>query len=137
MIKSRDIKYLNIAGKLAMLSTFPKHPTGCVVTLRNDIISTGFNSEKSHPLQKKYNVERNIPDWSIHKIHAEVDALKNIIHLNIDWSKVRIYIYRKRSNQPYGMARPCESCMALIRDLKIPNIYYTTDYGYAHEKLIY
>jgi deoxycytidylate deaminase len=135
MISNKDIKFFNMARKLSLLSTFPKHQVGCVVTLKGDVISTGFNSEKTHPLQKKYHVARDIPEWSVHKMHAEVDALKDIIHLNLDWKNICIYIYRKRNDQLFGMARPCKSCMALIRDLHISNIFYTTNHGYAYEKL--
>lgn len=33
------------------------------------------------------------------------------------------------------MARPCPSCMAAIKDIGISHIYYTTNDGYAYEKL--
>ena len=33
------------------------------------------------------------------------------------------------------MARPCNACLAAIKDLGIRNIYYTTDDGFVHEKL--
>jgi deoxycytidylate deaminase len=131
----RDEKFLKLAGELAELSEYKKYPTGCIVVYKNRIISTGWNSHKSHPIQRKYNIERNIPESSIHKIHAEIDALKNIIYLNVDWSKVKIYIYRKRFNQPYGMARPCPSCMKFISDIGIKNVYYTTNKGFAYEKI--
>lgn len=40
-----------------------------------------------------------------------------------------------RKNQPYGMSRPCPSCMAAIKDLGIRNIYYTTNDGYIYERI--
>lgn len=43
--------------------------------------------------------------------------------------------YRIRKDQPFGLARPCSSCMAAIRDLGIRDIYYTTNDGYAYERL--
>jgi deoxycytidylate deaminase len=33
------------------------------------------------------------------------------------------------------MARPCQSCMAAIKDLGIKEIYYTSDEGFVYEKL--
>jgi len=33
------------------------------------------------------------------------------------------------------MARPCAGCMAAIRKFGIKNVYYTTDMGYAYERL--
>lgn len=70
-----------------------------------------------------------------HKLHAEINCLNQIKHLDINFSKVKLYIYRIRKDQPYGMARPCPSCMAAIKDLGIKNIYYTTNDGYSYERL--
>lgn len=133
ILTSRDRRYFKLAASLAELSTFKKSKTGCVVVYKNKVISTGFNKEQTDPLQKKYNIERNIPDSSPHKVHAEVDALKHIIELDIDWNHVSIYIYRKKNCQPYGLSRPCKSCIKLIKDLGIHDIYYTTDDGYSYE----
>lgn len=35
----------------------------------------------------------------------------------------------------FKLARPCPSCMAAIRDIGIKHVYYTTDDGYAYEKI--
>ena len=69
------------------------------------------------------------------KLHAEINCLNQIRHLDINFSKVKLYIYRIRKDQPFGMARPCPSCMAAIKDLGIKNIYYTTNDGYSYERL--
>ena len=53
----------------------------------------------------------------------------------INFSKVKLYVYRTRCDQEYGIARPCPSCMAAIRDLGIRHIYYTTNNGYAYEEV--
>lgn len=55
--------------------------------------------------------------------------------MNINFSKVKLYIYRIRKSQPFGIARPCPSCMAAIKDLGIRDIYYTTDDGYSYERI--
>lgn len=133
MITLRDRKYFNVAAQVAELSTYKRNKVGCVVVYKNSIISTGFNKDRTDPLQKKYNVARDIPDWSPHKMHAEIDAIKSIIHLDINWNKVSIYVYRKRKDRAFGISRPCPSCMKLIKDMGIHYIYYTTDDGYAME----
>ena len=69
------------------------------------------------------------------KLHAEISCINQIKHLDINFSKVKLYIYRIRKDQPFGLARPCPSCMAAIRDLGIIHIYYTTNDCYAYEKL--
>ena len=69
------------------------------------------------------------------KLHAEINCLNQIRHLDINFSQVKLYIYRIRKDQPFGLSRPCLSCMAAIKDLGIRDIYYTTNDGYAYEKL--
>ena len=55
--------------------------------------------------------------------------------MNVNFSRVKLYIYRIRVDQPFGMARPCLSCMAAIKDIGIRDIYYTTNDGYVYERL--
>ena len=98
----------------------------------------GCNCNKTHPTQKKYNRYRCLHNTGIEplpKLHAEINCINQIKHLDINFSKVRLYIYRIRKDQPFGIARPCSSCMAAIRDLGIKDIYYTTDNGYTYEKI--
>ena len=123
---------------MAKMSEFNKFKVGCIVVYKNKIIGQGYNSDKTHPLQQLYNQLRFEDDGvSPHKLHAEMHALIPIRNLDIDWNKVHIYIYRiKKSNKSgFGMARPCLSCMGLIKELGIKEINYTTEDGFANEKL--
>lgn len=106
---------------------------GCVLVKKNKVISTGFNSTKTHPIQKMYNKERYECDTTPHTIHAEVSAISHVIHKNINWSNVEVYIYREHKNGNLAMARPCKACMKLIQNLGIKRIHYTTSEGYATE----
>ena len=135
MIRAKDKRYFNKAAQLAELSTYHKVKVGCVIVYHNHIISTGFNKERTDPLQMKYNIYHNIPKDCLHKLHAEMDAIKHIIDLNINWKNVSIYVYRKRNDKLFGMGRPCKACMNLIKELGIRHVFYTTDNGYCYEKL--
>lgn len=132
MITKNDLKWFNSAKVISKLSDFKKVKLGCIIIYKNAIISTGYNNNKSHPVQKRYNSYRFSEDGN-HKIHAETMALLHIRALNINWRKIKIYIYREFKNGKPALARPCSSCMAMIKDLGIKNIYYTTNYGYSHE----
>ena len=134
-ITSKDMQYFSQARNIAELSTFNRVHVGCVIVYHNKVISTGCNRDRTDPLQRKYNRARNIPEWSPHKVHAEVDAIKHVLNLDINWKNAAIYIYRIRRDQPFGMARPCKSCMELIKDLGIRHIYYTSDDGYVYERI--
>ena len=135
MFSNSDYKYFNKAHQIATISDYKKTHVGCVAVYQGQVIGLGCNCNKTHPIQKKYNRYRKPSDSMLPKLHAEINCLNQIKHMDINFSKVKLYIYRIRKDQPFGMARPCPSCMAAIRDLGVRNIFYTTNDGYAHEKL--
>ena len=112
---------------------------GCVAIYGGKVIGAGCNSYKTHPTQKKFDKYRDLHKGinvsKMHALHAEISCLTSIKKENIDWSKVELYIYRKMSKQPFGMARPCPACMAMIKNKGIKKIFYTTNEGYCFEQL--
>ena len=134
MLTKTDMHYFDKASKVAEISDFAKINIGCVAVYQGTIIGVGFNTNKTHPMQKKYNRYRNGENF-IPKLHAEINCLNSIRYLDINFSKVKLYIYRKRKSAKYGMCRPCPSCMAAIKDLGIKHIYYTTDDGLVYERM--
>ena len=135
MLRSTDYKYFLKARQVATISDYYKTHIGCVAVYQGQVIGLGCNTNKTHPVQKFYNRYSEPSDTMLPKLHAEISCINQIKHLNINFSKVKLYIYRIRKDQPYGMARPCPSCMAAIRDLGIRDIYYTTNEGYSYERL--
>ena len=129
-----DYKYFSKAKQIAQVSDFPKVHIGCIAVYQNRIIGIGCNTNKTHPTQKYYNRYR-IAESLLPKLHAEINCINQLKHLNINFSKVKLYIYRTRKDIVCGMARPCASCMQAIKDLGIREIYYTTNDGYSYEKL--
>lgn len=131
-----DYKFFDKARQAAMVSDFHKMHIGCVAVYQGNIIGIGCNCNKTHPTQKFYNrYRKQQSELMLPKLHAEISCINSIRHLDINFSKVKLYIYRIRKDQPYGLSRPCPSCMAAIRDLGIRNIYYTTNEGYAYERI--
>lgn len=140
MMTKSDYKYFNKAKQVAMVSDFKKVHIGCVAVYKGNVIAIGCNTNKTHPAQKYYNQFRtpegeDIGMASIPKLHAEINCLNQLKHMNVNFAKVKLYIYRKCHDRPFGIARPCPSCMAAIKDFGIRDIYYTTNDGYAYEKL--
>lgn len=128
------MRYFTIAKKASCSSGFDDYKIGAVVVYKGKVISIGRNMVKTHPLQSKYDGYRLDPKYIPVSTHAETNALSKIIERDdIVWSKCSIYIYREVRNGQVAMARPCNSCMQLMKDLGIINVYYTTDMGYAHE----
>ena len=126
--------YFSAAKAVSGLSDH-KQKIGAVVVMKHRIVSSGCNSDsKTHPLQKYYNQHRFSADTP-HKCHAELSALLPLIKDEIDLSNASIFTYRQHKNGELACARPCKSCMALIKDCGIKKIFYTTEDGYAREDL--
>lgn len=128
--------YFEAARMMAELSDFPKVKVGTVAVYKHHIISSGHNSKKTAPLQKKYNIYR-FSEETIHSLHAELSCLKPLIgRKDINFKHVDLYVYRAGNNNTALLARPCPSCMKLITELGIKNIYYTTNTGYSYENIL-
>ena len=128
-------RYIRMAKSIAQISEANRQKMGCVVEYKGHVINFSVNSNKTHPLQKEYNKFRFDDDSTPHSLHAEIAALAPLRNADIDWNRVNVYIFRIRKDTPHhgGLARPCKSCMAYLKDLGIKNIYYSTEYGYVHE----
>lgn len=135
MLSRNDYKYFEKAYQAALISDYTKIHIGCVAVYQNTLIGVGCNCNKTHPSQYYYNKYRIQSASLLPKLHAEISCLNGIKHLDINFSKVKLYIYRIRKDQPFGLSRPCPSCMAAIRDLGIRDIYYTTNEGYGYEHI--
>ena len=144
-IKKSDMRYFELAKREADKSTFPRFHVGCVVVYGGHVIGSGTNSEKSDTIQARYNRYRHFNNSETHvpvnhAIHAEIAALKSIpypVAQQIDWRKVRTFTYRicVGHDSGKGYSRPCAACMNYIHDLGIRQVFYTTDRGYAAERL--
>jgi deoxycytidylate deaminase len=130
-----NLAYFKAAKAMSEMSDHPQYKVGAVVVMNHRIISSGHNSDsKTHPLQKKYNRYR-FTDEGDHKQHAELAALLPLIRTRTDLSNAMIFTYREHKNERIAMSRPCPSCLGLIKDLGIKRIFYTTEDGYAYERL--
>ena len=104
---------------------------GAGVVLKNNLISTGVNSYKTHPLMAQWGQNED----SI-CLHAEIDAIKNALRLITpsQLTKCDMYIVRVKRPSPnsknwvHGLAKPCKGCRRAIVSFGLKNVYYTTDY---------
>lgn len=139
-LSKKDKAYFNIAKEVSLLSDFPKTKIGCCAVYKHKVISTGFNSRRTSPLQKKYNKYRFYTEMpgAKHTCHAELSCLKPLMNRkDIDFKNVSVYIYREHKSGGLALAKPCASCEALIRALGVRNIYYTGNNSYISEEIIY
>lgn len=130
--------YFNAAKAMSELSDFKQHHIGAVAVYKHKIISSGCNSNRTHPTQKRYNALRFNEPAAHHTIHAELSCLLPLMkRKDINFSEVSLYIYREHKDGKPAIARSCPACLALIRSLGIKSIYYTGDNSYISEELIY
>lgn len=138
MLTKRNLTFFRKAKSMTELSDFNRVHIGCVAVYSGKIIGAGCNKYKTHPIQKKYDSYREIHLGNnvsnLHSLHAEITCLTSI-KKDVPFDKVELYIYRKMTKKPFGLARPCPACMAMIKNLGIKKIYYTTDDGFAFEQL--
>jgi len=139
-----DTKMFEKAHEIAEESDFETFHLGAVITYKRHVVSMACNTKKTSPHQKYYNRRyrhfRKGTAPASHTLHAEMRALNLISYplgKDMDWSKVNVYIYRVAPGLPNqrGLARPCPACMAALRDCGVRNIYYTTDSGFAYERI--
>lgn len=125
----RDQKYMALARRLAINNPMKMKLAACLV-IRNEVISVGYNSDKSHPMQKRFGKNSE----SIFK-HAEVDAIVGALkHIDEDLLKrSTLYVFRvKRKNKGDltwvdGLAEPCPGCKRAIEHFGIKKVLYSTD----------
>lgn len=125
------------AENISELSDYKRVHIGCIAIYKGQVISVGYNTNKTHPIQKKYNKFRKSDDGEfvvpLPSLHAEMMCLLGIKDMGINFSKVKLYIFRKNLNGEIAMSRPCAACMKAIDDLGIKEIHYTTTGGFAKE----
>jgi deoxycytidylate deaminase len=130
MTKSKGYE---LAKSASLNSDFYKCHTGAVAIYGNKVLAIGWNSEKLSPLQAKYNTRTR--GFNGHKyrssIHAEMMVVNKIKYLDVDFSQVRIFVWRGQ-NTPM-LSKPCKACEKAIRDLGIRKVFYTGANSYISE----
>ena len=142
LTETRINHYLNLAHNACYYSDNKKARLGSIIVYKNKVISIGWNLEnKTNPLQEEYNRLREY-DTDVKStkssIHAEFAAMLKIKHMNIDFNKLHLFVFRIKRDNSIGYARPCAACMGFAKRLGIKNIYYSTEYGqnsWCYEKI--
>lgn len=94
----------------------------------NSLVSYGFNSRKTHPLQYRFSKSEDSVC-----IHAEIDAIANALRrVSVeDLRGASLYVARAKSLGPkkprdvVALAKPCEGCSKAIKVFGIGRVFYT------------
>lgn len=140
MINPRDEKFMAFTRRMAInnVNSQQKVKLAASLVYQNEIISVGYNSLKTHPMQKRFS--KNIE--AIFK-HAEVDCIINALrHVDpSDLERATLYVYRvKKLTKDHnywsdGYAEPCCGCKQAINHFKLRKVVYSTDEDYSYEEL--
>jgi deoxycytidylate deaminase len=123
-LTKRDLYYLELAMKIAANSQL-KFKIGSIIVKKGNILSTGINVEKTHPLMRGY--PKNVVS-----IHSEVKA---IINARVDITGGTIYVARRRNDGTKGNSMPCDNCRALLLDSGIAHMVYCINGEVIKEKM--
>ncbi len=137
MITNNDLKFLKVCKQVSKLSDFKQTKMGACITYgKKDILAVGYNSNKTSPIQKRFNVYRNFKNkkGAIPKIHAEISAISKLPYYiyenNFNMKKSCIYVYREnKKTHCLAMALPCPACMEAIKQVGIKRIVYSCSDG--------
>jgi deoxycytidylate deaminase len=118
---SRDEKFIKLAIQISELSDH-RMRMGAVITKGNRIMGVGNNKRKSHPKQINHHTFKIAQG-----LHAERSAIINAKRK--DLSGCTIHIARLTKCGEPAMAKPCDQCMAYIKETGIKRIVYTNQEG--------
>lgn len=121
MSSSRDKRLIEKAAEFCdeADSTAGSHRLAAILTdKKGNIISKGFNSLKSHPIQAEY-AEKVNKSEAIY-LHAEISAL-----VKCRKDPHTIYITRLLKNGQKSMAKPCPICQLALKEAGVQRIVYT------------
>ena len=118
-----------------------KTKIGAVLIYKNKVISVGYNTTKSNPIQKMYNIYRNTNErkYDVEKrnngVHAEIMTLQHATRsFKGDLNKCSIFVYSEKKDGSTRLTKPCMGCSKMLEELGVKNIYYTTDNGWQYER---
>lgn len=108
--------WMSIAKEIMIFSVHPKARIGAAIVYKKELLSQGYNKEKTHPKAKNYS----------RHIHAELDAILNVsAHDRHKLEKASIYLYRENKKGKKAICKPCKFCQELLDRVGIKKIYYT------------
>lgn len=121
------------AAKAMAESSQHRFQVGAVLVHRHRIVGRSCNSTTKTDIIQAQLDSKRYGCYCEGKLHAESALLIPFIKRRVDLSGASIFVYRTKKDKTSAMARPCVTCMELIKACGIKKVYYSTDFGYAVE----
>lgn len=107
--------YIEIAKIVAKRSKDPHTKVGAVLVKDGRVIGIGYNGE---PRQFKYKFNWHSAEKYLYVVHAEMNAIANACAIGVSCQNADIYV----------TLSPCSTCMKLLIQHGIRNVYYIDQY---------
>lgn len=132
-------KFFKEAKEESYLSDYKGQHLGAVAVYKNKLIlARAHNTMKTNTTQYYYNHYRANQKNNIMlmpaRAHCETNLYRKIRFLDIDFSKVTVYVYRELKDGSLAQSAPCPSCEKLLRDLGVTTVCHTVENGYKKVK---
>lgn len=119
-------RFIAKALEASLDSDYKRVQIGSVVTKRGRVIATACNTQKSHPVQRHYDLigKRVAPN---HYLHSEINVLLRCGEA--DLTGAEMFVGRFERDGRLGNCAPCQACREAIRVYGIRRVYYTDNEG--------
>lgn len=115
------------AKRASECSDHDQYKIGACIVYKGRAISVGSNQRfKTNPLTRMFN------QWQT--IHGEVSAIVRLKNKKL-LKDCKMVVYRENALGELAMARPCPTCLKILKFFNISSIAYTIQGGYAEEVL--
>jgi len=116
-INNRHQRFAKIALQLAYnVYSDVTYQLCALIIKKNRVLSVGYNSKKTHPIMNTKTQQR----------HAECDAILRCPEGDLRGSDM--IVVRARGGGLAGLARPCDTCQAVLKQSDLKQVFYTTNY---------
>jgi deoxycytidylate deaminase len=119
-------KAIDIAYNLDVHSGKSKHFS--FIVKKNNIVSVGWNSFKSHTIAFKHN-------YPYGKIHSELACILNYSGDINCLNKYEILNIRIGMDNNLKLSKPCKFCKKMLSHYNINNVVYSTELGFSRINL--
>ena len=108
LTETRINHYLSLAKNACQYSDYKRARLGAVLVYKGKVLSVGWNSTKTNPLQRELNRLRDFRgdvEEANSIVHAEVACLLKIKNIDIDWGRASIFVYRIKKDGSSGLVK--------------------------------
>ena len=94
---------------------------GCVAVYGGKQIASGYNYHRTYSKDKSI-----LKDYTC-SMHAEIDCIRKIRNSSFrnKLKNICLYVVQISKDCEFKNSKPCSSCTAVLKDIKIKKVYYT------------